>query len=179
MARNNMRTQIKQMTVGAMLCALGVVILALGSFVEVVDISAAAIASLLCVYAVIELGGIYPWMVWIVTSVVAALLLPQKTPVLFYALLAGYYPILKEKIERRTRGAIPWLLKGCVFLVACGGIYLVSSLFLPTLLEDFTSTLFLILFCALAAVVFFLYDICLTRLITFYMVRLRQRMQIK
>ena len=68
-------TQVKYLTVSAMLCALGVVVLGLGSIVEVLDLTFAIFASLLTVYAVIEMGGIYPWLVWIVTSLVAFLLL--------------------------------------------------------------------------------------------------------
>ena len=86
-------TQVKYLTVSAMLCALGVVILGLGAVIEVLDITVAVIASLLTVYAVIEIGGAYPWLIWVVTSIVALLLLPLKTPVLFYAFLTGYYPV--------------------------------------------------------------------------------------
>ncbi len=179
MARNNSRAQIKCMTVSAMLSALGVIILALGSVIEVIDASVAVIASLLCVYAVIELGGIYPWLIWIVTSAVSFLLLPLKTPVLFYALLAGYYPILKEKIERRFRGAVSWLLKAVILVVACGAIYLMSTLFFPVLLEGFGTLPLLLLLFLMVAVVFVLYDICLSQLITFYLVRLRRRFRIK
>ena len=53
--------QVKYLTVSAMLSALGVVMLGLGSLVEVLDLTFAVIASLLTVYAVIEIGGAYPW----------------------------------------------------------------------------------------------------------------------
>ena len=79
--------QVKYLTVSAMLSALGVVMLGLGAVIEVLDITVAVIASLLVTYAVIEIGGPYPWLIWIVTSIVALLILPLKTPVLFYALL--------------------------------------------------------------------------------------------
>ena len=80
--RNRIRKQTKYLTVSAMLAALGVVLLSLGAMVEVLDISVAVLASLLTVYAVIEMGGAYPWLIWLVTSVLSLLLLPQKTPVI-------------------------------------------------------------------------------------------------
>ena len=80
--RDRIRKRTKYLTVCAMLCALSVIILSLGSLIEVLDISVAVFASLLCIYAVIEIGGAYPWLVWLVTSVLALLLLPQKTPAL-------------------------------------------------------------------------------------------------
>ena len=98
--RDRIRKRTKYLTVSAMLCALSVIILSLGSLIEVLDITTAVLASLLCIYAVIEMGGAYPWLIWPVTSILALLLLPQKTPALFYALFAGFYPILKEKLEK-------------------------------------------------------------------------------
>ena len=162
-----------------MLCALGVVVLGLGSIVEALDLTFAVFASLLTVYAVIEIGGFYPWMIWIVTSVVALLLLPLKTPVLFYALLSGYYPILKQKIERKMARLPAWILKLCVLAISIGAIWGVSKLFLPDLLEGpggwFATATMLVL----AIIAFVLYDFALTKLITLYLVRFQKRFKIK
>ena len=144
-------TQVKYLTVSAMLCALGVVVLGLGSIVEVLDLTFAIFASLLTVYAVIEIGGFYPWMIWIVTSAVAFLLLPLTTPVLFYALLAGFYPILKQKIESRCTRVLSWVWTFAVLLGSLGIIYLCARLFLPELLEGYATLPMLLLFLALTA----------------------------
>ncbi|MBQ9773062.1 MAG: hypothetical protein IJW30_00175 [Clostridia bacterium] len=171
------REQTKNMIVSAALCALSVIILSLGSLIEVVDLSVAVIASLLCVYAVIEIGGIYPWLIWLVTSIVSALLLPTKTPAVFYALLAGYYPILKEKIERLP--TLPaYLLKWGVATVAAVAIWGVSVLFLPVLLEGFETLPLLLALYGGMVVVFFIYDFALSSLITFYFRRLRNRLRV-
>ena len=171
--------QVKYLTVSAMLCALGVVVLGLGSIVEVLDLTFAIFASLLTVYAVIEMGGIYPWLVWIVTSLVAFLLLPLKTPVLFYALLSGYYPILKQKIERKMARLPAWVAKMAVLAVSLGIIWGVMKLFLPELLEGPGGWLAIVAALVLAVFAFVLYDICLTKLITLYFVRLQKRFKIK
>ena len=161
-----------------MLCALGVLILALGSVIEVLDLSVSVIASLLCVYAVIEIGGAYPWLIWIVTSIVSLLLLPAKTPVVFYVLLSGYYPILKEKLERLPR--LPsYLLKWGIATLSCLAIYAVSVLFMPVLLEGFDAWWLLLALYAFMIFVFFLYDYCLSGLITFYFRRLQNRMRLR
>ncbi|MBE6699393.1 MAG: hypothetical protein E7584_04050 [Ruminococcaceae bacterium] len=171
--------QIKYLTVSAMLCALGVVILGLGSLIEVLDLTVSVIASLLTVYAVIEIGGVYPWLIWIVTSVIALLLLPLKTPVLFYALLTGYYPIIKQKIERRMARLPAWALKMGVLAVSLGIIWGVMRLFLPDLLESSGGWIMIATTVGLAVLSFVLYDICLTKLITLYFVRLQKRFRIK
>ena len=79
-----MKGRTKYLTVSAMLAALGVILLGLGSLINTLDLTVAALASILCVWAVIEMGKTYAWMIWLVTSFLAILLLPQKTPGCFY-----------------------------------------------------------------------------------------------
>ena len=66
------------MTLCAVLSALGVVLLYLGSFIEVLDLSVALLASLAIVVLVIERGGAYPMMTYGVTALLSLLLLPNK-----------------------------------------------------------------------------------------------------
>ena len=176
--RNRIRKQTKYLTVSAMLAALGVVLLSLGAMVEVLDISVAVLASLLTVYAVIEMGGAYPWLIWLVTSVLSLLLLPQKTPALFYACFAGFYPILKEKLERRRR-LILYLIKLAVFHLCLGVMVAVMYLFIPDLLRMGEAAWLPIALYVACVACFILYDFALTKIITYYLVRLRHRFQIK
>lgn len=176
MSRSSMR--IKYITVSAMLCALGVILMSVGSLIEVLDLSTAVLASMLCVYAVIEIGKGYPWMIWLATSILSLILLPIKTPAIFYALFAGFYPILKEKLERLSR-PISWLLKLVTFHVCLGLIFLILKLFLPSALETAGGRWMMVALYGLALVCFVVYDIALTRLITFYLFRLRKHFRIK
>lgn len=171
--------QVKHLTISAMLSALGVIILGLGSVIEVLDISVAVIASLLVVYAVIEIGGAYPWLIWVVTSVISLLLLPLKTPALFYAMLTGYYPILKQKIERRFARLPAWGFKAGVLVISFGLIWGISKLFFPELLETTGGWIMAAAVLALGVVCFVLYDFALTKLITAYFVKWQKRFKIK
>lgn len=171
------KMQTKKLTVCAMLSALGVVLLWLGSAIEVVDISMAVIASLLCVFAVIEYGGSAPWLVFAVTGVLSLILLPQKTPAAMYLLFFGYYPILKEKLEKR-RPLIAWITKEAVFNVALI-LMLVLSRYLLMGSGELQSPWIFLAVAVLAEITFPVYDIALTRLISFYLFRLRKRFRIK
>lgn len=174
--REQRSNQTRKLTICAMLAALGVVFLWLGSIVEIVDISMAVLASLLCIFAVIEYGKSTPWMVFAVTAILSLILVPQKTPAVMYAVFFGYYPILKEKIERLPR--VPaWLAKEAIFNVALV-IMLVLSRALLFSGEAQTKWLYLAV-ALLAEAVFPLYDIALTRLISFYIYHLRTRLRIK
>ena len=171
--------QVKYLTVSAMLSALGVIILGLGALIEVLDISVAVIASFLVAYAVIEIGGAYPWLIWIVTSTLALLLLPLKTPVLFYALLAGFYPIIKQKIERRMARLPAWGLKMGTLAISLLVIWGVSKLFFPELLETTGGWIMASAMLVMGVACFVLYDLVLTKLITRYFAKWQKRFHLK
>ena len=158
-----------------MLAALGVVMLYMGALIEVIDISMAVIASLLCVFAVIEYGGSAPWLVFAVTGVLSLLLSP-RTPSLMYVVFFGYYPILKEKLEAKSK-KVSWIFKEIIFNVALV-IMLVAlkSLFITA--TDIPIELIVIAL-VLAELVFVLYDIALTRLISLYIFKIRNKLKIK
>ncbi len=166
----------KRLTVCAMLSALGVVLLYLGSVIEVVDLSMAVLASLACVFAVIEYGRSAPWLVFAVTAVLSVLLLPNKSPAVMYTLFFGYYPILKEKLEKLAK-PLCWLLKEIVFNTALVLllIFMRSLLIIPA---GISPVLYLIAI-VLCEAVFILYDIAMTRLISFYVYKLRSRFNFK
>ena len=159
----------------AMLAALGVIFLWLGSIISVMDISMAVLASLLCIFAVIEYGGGAPWMVFLATGLLSVILLPQKAPAMMYLLFFGYYPILKERMERKPR-AVAWLLKELCFNVALAAMLLLYHLFF---MAEATPWIMYVIFAVLAEAVFPIYDFALTRLITFYLFHLRKRLRIK
>ena len=50
---DRIRKRTKNLTICAMLCALGVILMTVGAFIEVLDLSTAALASLLCIFVVI------------------------------------------------------------------------------------------------------------------------------
>lgn len=168
---------IRKLAVCAMMSALGVVVLYLGSLVEVMDIAMSALASLFVIFAVIEYGKAAPWCIYGVTGILSAILLPNKLPALMYLLFFGFYPIIKEKTERLRKKPIQWLVKELIFNV-CLIILMTLSNFI--LLIDIRETfVFEVVFFILANGVFVIYDIALTRLISTYIFRLRGKFKIK
>ena len=90
----------KRIVVAGVLVALSVIILYLGCAIEVLDLTMSAIVSLLVVVIVIEMGYNYAWLSYVSTSILSLVLLPQKTPAIFYMCFMGFYPIIKSYIER-------------------------------------------------------------------------------
>ena len=69
-------SQTKKLALSATLTALGTVFMVLGGFIEVLDLTVCALASLLVAFVYIEIGAPYYWLVWICTSLCSALLFP-------------------------------------------------------------------------------------------------------
>lgn len=161
------------MALCSLFSALGVIILYMGSLIEIIDLTMAVIASLLVIFAVIEIGGVYPWLIYAVTSLLAFLLLPNKFVVAVYASFAGFYPILKSKIER-VKGIACALIKLGVFNLCLLAMWGISRLFLIPLESEYG-----IAITAIALnLVFALYDFALTRLISAYIFVWRKKLKI-
>ena len=164
-----------------MLVALGVIFLGIGAIVDVLDISMAVIASLCVIIAIIEYGKGTPWMVYAAISVLSFLLLPSKLPSIFFALFFGFYPILKEKLERKNP-IIRWVLKEIIFNICLVAIMLIYFLlFFQGLNLNVPLSLPWVIAIAviLCEGIFILYDIALTKMIVFYVIKLRNRLKLK
>ncbi len=170
------RKRTRRLAISAILSALGVVILYLGALIEVLDLSVAVIASFLCVLAVLEMGGAWPWLIYAVTSILSLVLLPLKTAAIVFVVFAGYYPIVKAYYERLSR-VLSWVLKLVHFGVALTVLVLVSRFLLPDPITE--KPLFLVVIYLVGTFVFVLYDVALTRVISLYLFKLRDRLRIK
>ncbi len=176
----------KKLTLGAILAAMGVVLLLIGALIEVLDLSMAALASFFCIFAVIEMGKGYPWMIYAVTGILAIVLMPQSIGGWFYLLFFGYYPIVKEKFEKLFK-PLAWGLKLLIFNAVIT-VYILILYFIffgeyELLLNEFSSIfngsvangVIMAVFYVILNLIFAIYDIALTRLITLYLLKLRKK----
>jgi len=173
--RKQRRDRTRMLTLCAILSALCVVILYLGSFVEVLDLSIAVIASFPVIILVIERGRGYPWMIYGVTSLLSLLLLPNKFPALVYAAFSGFYPILKEKIEKMPMRFLRLVIKLAVFNISLGLMVAVSRL----LVVDLDMGMVLWTTIVILNGTFLFYDYALTVLITAYLRVWRKKLRIE
>lgn len=162
----------RALTLSAVLSALGVVLLTLGSLVQVLDLTMAVLASFFVIFAVIEMGGKYPYLVYAVTALLAMLLCPQKTAALVYLCFAGYYPIIKAALERYLPRLWAWVIKILIFNAGLAVALLLAIKLFATFTVPATWYYFLL---PLLTPVFVLYDIALSRVITAYLLKWRQR----
>lgn len=184
----NKNFSAKKIALSAILSALGVVFLLIGSFIDVLDLSSAAIAGFVLVVAVIELQGYYPVMMYFTISILSILVLPNKYPAIFFIFFGGFYPIFKAYAER-FHYVISWIVKFSMFNTFLAFMIFAVNLliekgFLPPFndLELGNDTLFMfnpfgnfkIIFFVIANFVFLLYDIAMTRIINLYIIKIRK-----
>ena len=173
--------QTKKLTLSAMVVALGTVFMVLGAVIEVFDLTAVALASVLVAFVYIELGSPYTWLVWLCTTL-ATFLFYQHSPMwLIYLVLFGIYPILKGYIEKLPR-LFWWPIKMVFGNVSClimvWGIKLLTGI--PFISPDqrlfgITATALYIVTWILLNVAFIAYDLFLVVMVRYYIEKLRPR----
>ena len=103
---------------GGMATALSVVVLLL-SAIDVLSITAAAVAGMITLFCVIELSKGWAFGVYAASSIIGFLVVPNKEGALLYIAFFGYYPILKGLIEGKIKNRVlEYALKLLVYNVA-------------------------------------------------------------
>ncbi|MBE6663399.1 MAG: hypothetical protein E7602_02715 [Ruminococcaceae bacterium] len=155
------------------ICALSVVFLMLGSILDVLDITAAIIASLLLFIANEELKA-KSLMVYFATVVISLLFtfVGSPLPAIEYAIFA-IYPILKPVIEKTPR-IVSYILKAIYIVLASCGTVLLMSFFIMPFAEPRTFFIYLLLF----ILVIVLFDLLLLRFKRYYQFKLRHTLKI-
>lgn len=161
----------KKIAICALFCSLGVVLMYIGAIFEVMDLTTACFASMLCVITLAEIGGMYPWLVYAVTGIISLLILPQKFGALIYLCLAGYYPMLKFFLERIKARALVWILKLLFFNTAMA-VMMVLAVFV--FITPGMTKWYIIAFFVLGNISFAAFDIALSMLIRLYFVKFRR-----
>ena len=164
----------KKVAISSMLVALGAVLMSVGALFEVVDLAAAAFVSLFIVFAMIEIGMPYPWLMWLSTSLITFLLFPGKTVWLMYFSF-GCFPILKAYIERLPRPT--WVILKLLYLniVLVGLYFLVELIFSVPLVSEGWWMMIAALILMNAA--FLAYDRMITLAVGYYYDKLRDRIK--
>jgi hypothetical protein len=168
------KTSARFITLSAAFLALTIVLLYIGNIFPAVRLAAAAAGSLMTVAAVIEAGLGSAALVYIGSAALGFLILPDKTGIFLYILFFGYYPVVKS-LGERIKGAVgQWAVKIAVFNAALTAVWFLlrEIVFSAEVLR-----LGILLVYLAGNAVFVLFDIGLTRLISFYIVRISKNIR--
>ena len=173
MATKKTSSGAKSVALSGMMSALCFVIMYIASVTDIFDLAAAVLCALLIIICVIEIGGRYPWLVWLVTSVLCLLLLPRKDIALEFVLFGGIYPMIKSYVEKLPT-VISWILKIAFFNAVFTGWFFLSIKLFGVSVDTVGIKMGLVSF--LGANAFFIFtDVCFSLIISAYMTKLRKK----
>ena len=166
-----------------MITALSVVIL-IPSAVQVFVYTLPAMAGMLTMLAVVEIDKKWAIGSYVATSLIGLLFVANKEAVVYYVAFFGYYPVVKALLESKMPRVAEYILKFLIFNVSIvlSGVVLVKVFGMPyndLLGIDGESAFFtkyaLPIMLGMGNVVFILYDVALTRLLTAYVLVWQKR----
>ena len=157
--------------------ALGGLLTFLTGLIPIGTYALPAIAGVLLIVAVIEIGAKWAWMIYAAVAVLSLLFAADKEAALLFVLFFGYYPVLKSFLERISNKVLSWISKFAVFNVAVVACFFLAVNFLQLPEDSFTVFGFYLpwVFLILGNAVFLIYDIALSGLVATYVEKLHHR----
>ena len=178
---NKTFSKARYIATSAILTALCTVILSLGSVIETMDLSFAAISALIVWIALLEFGGKTAWAIYFATSTVSMLFLPAKFAAVFFLGITGWYPMVKYSLSRKVKNkTVLWLCKLVIFnlaaLASAAAVYFLGSFLGISLSEDMTAIYYLAML-GLSNFAFIITDILMDKLVIVYIYKLRDKLK--
>ncbi len=168
-----MRTSYK-VSLGGVVGALSLVLMLLTSIVPFGTFAFPAFAGMMLISIVIELGYSWAFVVYGVVSSISLLMLTDKEAALFYVVFLGFYPIVKGLIEKIKSRLFQYIIKFVLFNICVIAAFYISINLMGIPKESFN--LFGVylpwVFLILGNIAFIVYDLCVTRIVTFYIIKL-------
>ena len=165
-----------KVALGGIISAVSVVLMFLTGVVPTLTYAIPAIAGGLLIVIAIEIGPKFAYTVFFAVSTLSLLVVADKEAAVMYAVFFGYYPVLKGFIEKKTSGIFTWLVKYLIFNVAVILAYLAISKIFMISYEDiaFLGKLAIPVLLMICNIVFAIYDIALTRILSTYIYNWRK-----
>lgn len=159
-----MKKKTKNTAICGLMTALSVVLMMLTTLVPVFMYVIPIITGLLVLFVADTSNKKWGAGVYFSTAFLSLLLITDKEAALTYALFFGYYPLVKESIEKLPK-ALAWILKNVLFNIAAVGIGVISFYVFGISGDEYNEfgkyTIPILLI--MANVAFVLYDFCLTK----------------
>lgn len=162
----------KRIAFSGVAAALSVVIMYIAGITDILSLSGVLVAAFMILFIYIEYGTKTALSVYAAVSIISFLILPDKFSAAVYVLFAGYYPIIKTKLEKKPK-FIAWTLK-----LVCFNAVLIAMMVASRYIASVEAELPVIeaAVFVLANLVFVMSDILAGRLIVLYIIKYRPRL---
>lgn len=159
-----------------MLAALSLLLMLLTRAVPFSEMALPAVAGVLLIFAVMEMGAGWALVIYAAVSLLSLLVAFENGAALYYILFFGLYPILKNYVERIRTRPLQWAAKLALFNLCAVALYfLTARLFgMPQAIARYG----LALAVAVVNVTFVIYDFALSRLIVLYVYKIRRMLHL-
>lgn len=175
-----MKEKTYRTAMGGLVTAAAIAILFLGSIIPFATFASPALAALCVLYFCLEFTAGTAAVVYAAIAVLAVLLVPDKEQAFLFVCVFGFYPVVKKLVERRLPKLFGLLIKMLYFNgTICGLYYVLTRLFvLEVVRSEFAeyTTVMLIVMLVMGNIMFYLYDIALTRVSFLYFAKLKPRL---
>ena len=168
--------QSSKCAIGGIVSALSLVLMISVAIVPFLTYALPAMAGALIIFIVIEIDKKWAFGVYCTVGILAFLLVHDKEIAMMYIALFGYYPIIKAVLEGKLPTVLSWILKIVIFNATMVAAYLVLIYLLGLEIEEITEygAIAVPMLLGAGTVAFVAYDICLTRIISLYMIKWRK-----
>lgn len=124
-------------------------------------------------------GKGYAIYLYISTSVLSLLFVPEKETVMMYVLFFGYYPVIKPYMEKIKIRFIPFLLKLILFNISVFAIEIICVYVfaIPFFEDGVFSSAMLIFFAAAMNISFVMYEMLLQKFSVLYEMKIEKRIK--
>jgi len=168
-----------QVALGGMFSALCVSLMFMTGLIPFGTYAIPMLAGAMLIPVVVELGKKAAVMVYVSVGILSIFVAADKEAAMMFLVFFGYYPILKQPLECLPNRVLEYLMKFLVFNASVVGgfafvFYVLGMQEILEGLEDFGRYTAAILL-AFGNVVFYLYDVALTRYYTLYVWWFRPR----
>ena len=171
------RNKTKRIAACALLSALSVILMMTAYFPYFTYCSPLAAGAIL-IMIVIEFGRKWAVGAYIVVSLIS-LLFGEKEAASMFLLFFGYYPILKAQLECIRSRVVEYFLKYIVFNIGIVSAIALSVFVFQIPFSDGQSNIWIFGLILLLAgnVVFLVYDIALSRVISYYLIKIQPKIR--
>lgn len=158
----------KKLTFCSMMAVMGILSLLLSNILQSNTVFLYLLSTMFTYICVEEYGIKYGFLTYVTISLAGFILVTNKAGIAAYAIIVGYYPVIKHIIEHLSvNRAVKWVLKIAFVLV-------VSAVAFTLLKQFLTFGINISVVYVIGIAIFAVYDIVLTMGIKFYALRLRR-----
>lgn len=170
------RNQATRVAFGGMLAAVSLTLMLLTRAVPFSEMALPAIAGVLLISAVMEMGTGWALVIYAAVSLLSLLVAFGNGAALYYIFFFGLYPIVKNRLERIRLRPVQWAAKLLIFNACAAALYfLFTRIFgIPAAVARYG----LALVAAVVNLTFILYDFALSRMIVLYVYKIRKMLHL-